>query len=252
MMPVTGFEALRELVRATERFLLPNACISCDALVSVREPDALVCGVCLSRMRAVGSGCSRCAQPLPPVGPCRFCAEWTERIHEVRSAVWLGPESRSLVHRLKYGHARRLGNLAGQIVADRVAFPGRCVLVPIPVSHRRLRERGYNQAEIIARELSRRWRLPLWSGLVRRTSQATSQTTLTPMARAANVSDAFSAEPPRGRQAHDGRVVIVDDVLTTGATIDACARALADAGWDNIQAVTFARAMPYEFHAGGY
>ena len=56
-------------VQAIERFLLPNACIACDALVSPSDPDSLICAVCVSRMRSVGSGCRRCAQPLPPVGP---------------------------------------------------------------------------------------------------------------------------------------------------------------------------------------
>jgi hypothetical protein len=102
-----------EILPALERFVLPNACVSCERPVETRAPDALVCGVCRGRMRPLPTGCHRCRQPLPAVGACRFCAAWPATLRWVRSAVWLGPEARALVHHLKYdypstsGHAGR-------------------------------------------------------------------------------------------------------------------------------------------------
>ena len=83
---------------ALERLLLPNSCVSCGRVVVPSEPDALVCAQCYARLRAVPAGCARCWQPLPPVGPCRFCADWPEAFEWVRSAVWLGDEARDIVH----------------------------------------------------------------------------------------------------------------------------------------------------------
>jgi len=167
----------------------------------------------------------------------------------VASAVWLGTEARAIVHRLKYGHSPALGILAARVIARVTPHPG--LLVPIPVSRRRFRRRGYNQAAVMARELGRAWKRPVAENLLRRSRDATSQTTLTPEARLANVAGAFAlaAEPGAGRC---GPVILVDDVLTTGATLDAAARVLADAGWDEVRAVTFARALPYATRVLGH
>ncbi len=242
-MIATAFQAI-------ERFLLPNACIACDALVSPSDPDTLICGVCVSRMRSVGPGCARCAQPLPPVGPCRFCATWVPQLSRVSSAVWLGPEARVLVHQLKYAHGKRLADVAASVMARRLRRPEEGLLVPIPVAPGRVRRRGYNQAALMAEGLREIWNLPMAEQALVRLREAGSQTALTPEARLANVAGAFGAIAPnavaqRSTDSPEPTVLLVDDVLTTGATLDAAARALVRAGWRSVVGLTFARALTY-------
>jgi predicted amidophosphoribosyltransferase len=245
------------LLQAVERFLLPNMCVACEGPIEQTRPDTLVCGVCRARLRSVIGGCERCAQPLPPVGPCRFCAEWPAALGTVRSAVWLSDEAREIVHHLKYEGYRSLGAEIATIVLQRMPRPPRGILVPIPLGRRRLASRGFNQAADIARGLAARWNRPIAERVLRRTRDTRTQTELAPDEREENVRDAFAAVPPPGRRvslggAHgtagagvEGAIILVDDVLTTGATLAAAARALAGEGWSEIGAVTFARALPF-------
>ena len=236
---------------ALERFLLPNACIVCAGAVPPDQPDGLICAVCRTRPRAVVGGCPRCHQPLPPVGPCRFCASWLPAMRWVHSAFWLGPETRAIVHHLKYENCPGLASLIGQLMTPRMPQPPEGWLIPVPTGPRRLRERGYNQTEEIARDLGRRWHRPVASQALARVRDARSQTALTPDARLANVAGAFVAKgaPAQATDAArgaTGTAILVDDVLTTGATLLAAAEALASAGWASVGAITFARAMPYQ------
>ncbi len=272
------------VLRALERFLLPNVCVACNRTVERHSPDALVCGVCRSRARRVSSGwgCPRCTHPLPPVGPCQFCGAWPDSLRWVRSAVWMDDEAREIVHHLKYEGYTTLGDLAAAFIARALGRPGGS-LVPVPLSARRLRNRGYNQATIIADVLGRIWQLPVRTGILRRTRSTDTQTALTPDERIENVRGAFAASPPptpppqrrERRQGRQGRqtapaaaageamgneeatasaagkgrggaaIILVDDVLTTGATVAAAATALEAAGWNDVGAVTFARARPF-------
>lgn len=232
-----------QALRSLERLLLPNSCVSCGRLVGRASPDALVCALCRLRLRAVPAGCERCSQPLPPVGPCRFCSGWPEVLTCVRSAVWLGEEARELVHHLKYEGYTKLARLMAEHVAPAFAASSSALLVPVPLSRKRLRHRGYNQAEAIARELGRIWAVSCDAGMLIRTRDTKTQTTLTPEERYANVAGAFFASPAQGQATS---IILVDDVLTTGSTLAAAAAALGDAGWSSVGAVTFARALPFE------
>lgn len=233
-------------LRALERFLLPNACVVCDRLVPGSAPDRLVCGLCRSRVRAVGRGCTRCQQPLPPVGPCRFCRTWPATLTHVWSAAWLDRTTRPIVHRLKYDGLATVATEIAQVMTRLLPRPETGFLVPIPLSRKRQRQRGYNQAAAIARALGVHWSLPVAGGVLRRLRDTPTQTALAPEARARNVTGAFAAASPPATEAPVPPVILVDDVLTTGATLVAGATALSDAGWTAIGAMTFARALPYD------
>jgi len=145
------------------------------------------------------------------------------------------------VRELKYRGARKLGRAFGLLLAARVAPAAREVdaVLPMPLHARRLRERGYNQATEIARAVARLSRLPLLHG-ARRIRASPTQTSLDARERYANCAGAF-AVPARltGR-----RIAIVDDVITTGATVNALAEALLAAGAARVEAWAVARTLP--------
>ena len=240
----------RTAVRSLERFVLPNSCVCCGQATGARDPDALVCEVCRSRLKPVEPGCRRCQQPLPPVGPCRFCAAWPPEFLRCRSGVWMGPEARELIHHLKYEGYTRLVEVMAAVLRRFVEKPVEGGLVPVPLGARRLHDRGFNQAEVLARGLAREWNLPLSPAVVRRSRETRTQTALTPERRWANLAGAFEAVPPPAACRERG-VIVIDDVLTTGATVAAVATALGRAGWRPIVAMTFARAVPYDIRASG-
>lgn len=150
------------------------------------------------------------------------------------------------MHALKYDGWKRVA--AGMALRmSRLSFPRdvveeRAALVPIPLSPGRLRERGFNQTEIIARCLGELWSIPVWADALRRASSTRSQTQLTPVERLGNVAGAFSV-PDHSRSATGGaHLMLVDDVVTTGATLRAAAASLFAAGARTISYVTFGRA----------
>jgi ComF family protein len=226
--------ALAEL----ERWLLPAACLLCEAPVPAREADALVCPLCRARWRRIPDPlCARCGQPASGQAGCRICAGWPPDLARARSAVWLDGTAREAAHRLKYDGWSRLAEPMAETMRGLEPLTGRVCLIPIPLGGRRLAERGYNQSERLAAALGRLIGAPVRTDLLLRVRETRTQTALTPEARRANVAGAF-----RGADTPPARVVLVDDVFTTGATLGAAAAALTAAGVERVEAVTFARA----------
>lgn len=129
----------------------------------------------------------------------------------------------------------------------RLSFPGdvvreRTALVPVPLARTRERERGYNQSGLLASAVSLKWKIPVWNDVVSRERATESQTRLTPEQRRRNVSSAFTVAPRLGSRLRGAHIVLVDDVVTTAATLNACATALYDGGARIISYVTFGRA----------
>jgi ComF family protein len=229
----------RASLAGLERWLLPAACLLCDAPIAEREEDALVCGLCRSRWRPVpGPHCQRCGQPRFADLECRICAGWPTGLRRVRSAVWLEESARRAVHRLKYDGWWRVSEAMAAAMRGLEPLTGRVSLIPVPLGARRARERGYNQSERIADALGRLLEVPVRTDILRRVRETRTQTALTPEARQANLDGAFACDGAAGMA-----VVLVDDVFTTGATLVSAAAALAAAGAAGVDGVTFARAM---------
>ncbi|PYO89526.1 MAG: ComF family protein [Gemmatimonadetes bacterium] len=239
------FSARSVLSAAVEQLLLPAECLLCHALLTPRDANRIVCPLCRQRWRAVRAPwCERCGQPAPHFGPCRLCAQWPAALRSVRSTAWLEEGARHAVHALKYGGLPRIADdLAAAMSGTRPLSDGPSALVPIPLAPKRLRERGYNQSEMLARALARQWRIPVLVDLLVRTRETPTQTTLTPETRLANVAGAFTA----GTAFRWATLVLVDDVFTTGATLAEAARALEEAGAQRLYGVTFARAAIPDF-----
>ena len=227
----------RRTLSGVERWLLPPACLLCDAPVP-GDGDTLVCGLCRSRWRPVtGPVCPRCGQPGFGDLECRLCATWPLGITRVRSAVWLLDGARAAVHQLKYQGWWRVAESLAEAMRHLEPLTGQVSLIPIPLGSRRLRDRGYNQSERIARALGSRVGRTVRTDVLSRVRETSTQTALTPEGRQANVAGAFRAIGAEGL-----RCVLVDDVFTTGATLAEAGAALASSGAASVEAVTFARA----------
>jgi ComF family protein len=164
-----------------------------------------------------------------------------------RSVCWIDRGAgASLVHELKYGAwpalavpmAARMARLQwpDDVVRERTA------LVAVPLAGARERERGYNQSSRLAHELARHWRVPVWDDVLVRSRATETQTRLTPEARRHNVSGAFRAVAGTRARFRGAHLVLVDDVVTTGATLVECGAALLDGGARIVSFVTFGRA----------
>ena len=249
----TGMDPLTSRIGAFLDVLFAPACLGCDGAVSPGDDARLVCRACRVRLRPPEPPlCPRCGAPARLTGSaggatCRECAGWPAAIRAARAACLLRPPADRLVHQLKYRGWRSLAEPMAQVMA-RVRLPEDAareatVVVPVPTTRGRRRRRGYNQAELLARAFA--WRtgrrcLPL---LVRQ-GEAGTQTRLQPLERAANVADAFRLDPDAAReQVAAKHLLLVDDVMTTGATAAECARALVGQGARCVSVVTFARAI---------
>jgi len=229
-----------------------------SSLVAVRR----VLGAAANRALdlALPASCAGCGEEGPPL--CRECRTALDIRLGADPGVpiglpadipapllqleWCSPftgVTRRALHALKYDGERRLAPLMGAAVARRWARAGAAVdvLVPVPASPDRVRERGYDQAALIAAEAGRRLGLPVIDALGR-TRATTAQFDLDRSARATNLVDAFRVRDSAvAALLRDRWIVLVDDVATTGATLASCATALLDAGALAVSAVTVAR-----------
>jgi len=225
---------------ASEGWLLelvfPSRCVSCGAQAEV------VCARCRPALRQVGPPwCGLCGAPTVwPVERCRECSRRRLAFSSARAGtVYAGP-ARAVVRAWKEHGLRRAAPWAAELVALRVERPAADVIAYIPPDPSRTLRRGRHPAEQLAAELGRRWQLPVEALLVRSGRVAGSrQAVLSRGARLANVRGAFVARTGcAGR-----RVVLVDDVYTTGATAAAASAALRRAGAVSVEVVTFARTV---------
>lgn len=197
--------------------LLPDRCAGCGRL------GALLCDECRHKLVVYDEDLPRVADQLTGV-----------RI----AYVFEGP-LRHALHQLKYHRRRRVARPLGTLMASRLhTHPLPCdALVPVPLHQKRLKERGFNQAELLAREVARVTGFPLIAGPLVRLRATKQQALLDVAERIENVADAFAWKGP----APPARVVLVDDVLTTGATVNACAAALRAGGAREVYALALAR-----------
>ena len=214
-------------------FVLPRRCVSCSRL------GADLCASCrVALPLLLGTHCARCGAPTVwPVSRCRECAGRRLAFASARAAVAYEDAVPALVAAWKERGLRRLAELAADVVCGTIACPNADAVVFVPPDGDRSVRRGHHPAERLARDLSRRWRLPALDALARsRTPRR--QRGLTIAERRKNVSGAFVA-----RRRVPRRLVLVDDVYTTGSTVSAGASALRKAGAVRVDVVTFARAV---------
>jgi ComF family protein len=226
----------------------------------------VVCARCWARLRLLPSPrCDRCGHPVPALelaeshlhpgennqgvaaSRCSWCALLPPYVRAARSVCWATVGSGGeLVHALKYeGWTRLAAPLAvrmGRLSWPRDVVEERSALVPVPLSPLKLRERGFNQSLLLAATVGRIWGIEVWPDVLQRVRATRTQTRLTPDAREANVAGAFAIADSVAEKLRGTHLVLVDDVVTTCATMNACAAALYDAGARLTSYLTFGRA----------
>jgi len=229
--------------------LLPSGCVACGIWIPGGRTAALVCGRCKSRLaQAPWPRCPRCHYPRATGrnqdSQCRECEDWPPELTFARYAHVLQTPVDDLVHALKYEGWAELAQTMAEALA-RITLPasGPAVVTAIPTTAARVRARGYNQAGLLAERYSAASGLPIADLLVRARATA-SQTELHPAERQANVEGVFAVDAPAMSHWGGAHVVLVDDVLTTGATASEAARALVSAGASGVTLIAFARALP--------
>jgi ComF family protein len=246
----------RSLLAGLLDLVFAPVCLGCGEAVSPAANSRLVCPACWAGMRPLPlPRCERCWSPAPlsprgvqPRETCVTCSTLAPAIRAVRSAYLFTGPARQLVHALKYGGwtsvARPMGERMGALALPTEVVEEVRLVVPVPVGAVRMRERGYNQAQLLAAEIARFRGWKEGSGILGRQGERGTQTTLRPLERRANVAGAFRVGAGWEGDLRREHVLLVDDVWTTGATALACADALIGAGARAVSVVTFARAIP--------
>lgn len=215
--------------------LFPPRCGGCQTAGS------LWCAACRAAVKPIGPPwCEKCGEPFVTDRLCANCRTHPLVIEKIRSVALFDGVLRQAIHRFKYEHLSGLAEPFGEMLADywRREQLTADWLIPVPLHPSRERDRGYNQSELLARHLARRVNVPVSSQGLRRTRVTAVQMTLNAAQRRENVAGAFECVEARVR---GGRVIVIDDVGTTGATLDACAQAVLKAGAVSVMGLTLAR-----------
>ncbi len=243
-------EGLRDTLAWGFGYFFPLVCPLCDRVEIA--PGQTVCLSCESALTPMlPPWCERCGRPLDAGGDsveavCVDCTTCPPPFDHAWSVLLYDEAVKRAITRMKYGRdptlALALAPIFERIVPDPVNLFGYDVATAVPLHASRLRWRGFNQALVLARPLCRRFGLRLAPRLLVRLRQTEAQAHLDREARLRNLSRAFSVPLPSA--VRDRRVLLFDDVFTTGMTVSACALALREAGAARVDVLTLARALP--------
>ena len=229
--------SVQTLASTLAGWLAPHVCFVCGA----EGAGAPVCAACDAELPRLGAVCPTCATPLPEPQVCGRCQRKPPAYDTTTALFSYRLPVDRMVQALKYQHRLALAAYFAGLMGATVR-PDRPVdmVLPMPLHSLRLRERGFNQAVELGRPLARAWRVPLELGLVERVSNGSPQASLPWKARRLNMHGAFSC---RGSLAGMS-VLVVDDVMTTGATLEALAATLKRHGAARVDNLVVARTLP--------
>lgn len=225
--------------------LFPKTCFSCGEDLPFGE-DFPLCAACFSQIQYPGPLiCRRCGTVLPAGGAhcarCRGSKAKTFKCGVIRSAWLFGPQTQALIHAFKYQGYSFLADFLGERMAQEfIKYPELTPIdwvVPVPLYPKKRRVRGYNQSQLLAESFCKRTGLLLRGEVLLRQRDTLSQARLKRAERLTNMAGAFAALP----EVKGKRILLIDDVATTGATLEGCAVALKQAGAKQVTAFTLAR-----------
>lgn len=249
-------EPLAGLVSQLGRIIFPPYCVMCGSLA-----DELVCAQCTAKLpRVMQPICPRCGKPLKtsvPRSDCGHCSGHDWALDAARALFIYEGEGREAMHRFKYGSRRGLARYFGSVLSDEAGDLSALgaifnwdlgdvpqLLVPVPLHARKRFQRGFNQNELVLRFYTPALGLPVGLGALKRVKATKPQVRLTEAQRFDNVRGAFAVPPKAKAQVQGKRVLLFDDVATTGATLNAAARALKRAGASRVYALTLFTSAP--------
>lgn len=216
--------------------LYPSRCVAC------RRVGDRFCAACQSRIeRILPPICDRCGRPLVSsfTKECPYCKKLPLQIDGTRATAFFEGNLRTAIHALKYNHQPELAEPLGQMLNEYLTAHPLPVdlLIPVPLHQERELARGYNQSHLLARVLSQAHTLPLENDVLTRVRATRPQVELDAVTRRENVHDAFTATD----RIAGARVLLIDDVCTTGATMEACGAALKAHGAKSVWGLAIAR-----------
>ncbi|WBU63256.1 ComF family protein [Paracoccus aerodenitrificans] len=241
-------KSLPRAMKAALTMVYPPQCLSCGIAV---EQDGALCPACWRDCEFVsGCACHVCGVPLPGVAAeagliCDDCLRLRPSWHAGRAALVYGGVGRGMVLALKHGDRPDLAVPLGQWLADaaRPLVTDDTVILPIPLHPRRFMVRKYNQADLLAQQIGRRTGLAVMPSLLRRTRATQAQDHRSHAERHENLKDAFSVSPRGCKLLASRPVLLVDDVMASGATMEAASRALLAQGVEQVSVAVLARAV---------
>lgn len=227
--------SLKKFTAATLDFFFPKFCLGCG-----REGEFL-CPLCRNSLpRLQPPFCFQCGRPLP-LEPCHFCKDKKLSLQGIFSPFRYEGLIREAIHNFKYQNLKALAPTLAWLLKEYLEFHPLPVevIVPVPLHPKKLKERGYNQAGLLAQELGKITGLPVIENSLKRKRDTPPQTKMgSAEERWRNVCDAFFCQEG---EIKGKKVLLIDDVCTTGATLDACAKALKSAGAFSVWGLTLAR-----------
>lgn len=232
---------LKACTRQALDFALPPRCAGCGTIVGDTHS---FCVDCWNGIEFLGEGgCGTCGLPLQATEAttCGVCLANPRRIERTRAAVAYGDLSRSLAIRLKYGRKVAIARTMARYMAPLIEPATAPILVPVPLHRSRLWQRGFNQSALVAKELSRKLNFMSERLVLRRLRCMPPLKGMSALKRRKTVAGAFKVAD---KSLVEGRtIILVDDVLTTGSTAEACARTLKRAGAARVELITWARVV---------
>jgi len=246
MATIAPVSLAKGLAARVVAFALPPRCAGCGVVVA---DDHSFCLTCWSALDFLGGpSCSCCAEPLElaldDAALCGACMADPPPFDRLRAAVAYGPTARALALKLKHGRRPGIATTMARLMRRRVeGADAETLVAPVPLHRRRIWSRGYNQSALIARGLVRLVPGTLALDLIERRKPTPMLRGLGRAARARAVSGAFAVAPQWAKQVKGRRVLLIDDVYTTGATVKGCARVLRRAGAVRIDVLCWARVI---------
>lgn len=234
---------MRFLADRVVRFALPPRCPGCG-VVTLSDHD--FCLPCWSALDFLGDPqCARCGDPFEidpgPGALCGACHADAPPIDGMRAAVSYGPIARRIALRLKYGKRPGFAETMARHMRRHLPDSAELLLVPVPLHRWRIWRRGYNQAALVVRALGRSTGAPTAIDLIERRKATPVLRAMGPAARRKAVQGVFALRP--GADVAGKAIVLIDDVYTTGATVNACARVLKRAGAARVTVLCWARVV---------